>query len=88
MSISNSSFLNNIAPAASAIFSNLADILELIDVTVKGNEHTVDQGFIYIKNLRDNSSVHIRNGEYSENKTSLGYGGIYMETYRSDKMQL
>ena len=88
MTISNCSFLNNIAPAASAIFSNLADILELLDVTVKGNEHTVDQGFIYIKNLRDNSSVHIRNGEYSDNMTSVGYGGIYMETYRSYTMQL
>ena len=80
ITISNSSILNNTGPFSSAIFSSSVPNFNLIDVHVKGNTSTNDNGFIMIMpNVHnDDLSICIINGDYSDNTNQGGNGGIYL----------
>ena len=81
--IKNSKFENNTAPSASALFSEIQDLL-LTNVTVKDNLTTIANGFIVVQNVGYGDSLNfaVTNGEYSENTIDQGIGGIYIHNTR------
>ena len=89
ITISNSWFLNNTGPYSSAVFSSIWQNFNLVDVHVKGNTTTNDNGFIMITPtvFSDKLSISIINGEYSDNTNQGGSGGIYLSNANAGATQ-